>query len=107
MVSADPAEGETIFSVVAPVQLILSESPDLNACNLNTIRVDALRDDGTVAFPAVVVLDLQSEGNLKVQPDEPYFQGYTYAVTVRGGESGCTDINRNPIQPFYSTFEIP
>lgn len=107
VIGSDPEAGEVASSVVAPVQLILSADPDMDHCTLDTIRIDALRVDGAVAFPVLVALDLQGEGNLKVQPDEPYFRGYTYAVTVRGGDDGCIDVSRRPILPFYSTFEVP
>lgn len=106
VVGVDPDEGMPAESVVYPVQLILSAIPELSACNAETIRVDAILDDGTVAFNSPFTFDLQSEGNLKLKPDDPYIRGYTYAVTVRGGETGCTDLNGRAILPFYSTFEV-
>lgn len=107
VVGVDPDDGMPADSVVAPVQLILSAIPELSRCNTDTIRVDAVLDDGTVAFNSPFAFDLQSEGNLKLKPDDPYIRGYTYAVTVRGGETGCADLNGRAILPFYSTFEVP
>lgn len=107
VVGISPEPGAFAESVVYPVQLILSDIPDLERCNANTIRVDALLADGTVGFNVALTFDLQSEGNLKLKPDDPYFRGYTYAVTIRGGNTGCADVNGRAILPFYSTFEVP
>jgi ATP-binding cassette subfamily B protein len=79
--------------------------------NIENFRVTnaANRDANVraVAFTAAMTLDLQGEGNLKVQPVDPWVTGYTFALTLRGGESGCVDIDQRTIQPFHSTFGVP
>ena len=105
--NVDPDDGGTPTSEISPVQLVLSARPDMSRCNSDTVRIDGVLDDGSVGFNLYVAMDLQGDGNLRLQPAEPYFRGYTYAVTIQGGDSGCTDVDGRAILPFFSTFEVP
>jgi hypothetical protein len=107
VVGIDPVDGATMESPIGGVQLILSEDPDLTTCDADTVRIDALTDEGAVAFPVATTFELSGEGNLRVMPVEPYFSTYTYAVTIRGGAAGCLSVSGREILPFHSTFEVP
>jgi len=104
--SVDPVDG-AVEADVAAVQLRLNGIPDLSRCTTTTMRVDAARDDGTLAFSVPVELSVSGEGFVKLRRIDPYLHGWAYQVTVRGGEGGCADADGLPIEPFFSQFQVP
>lgn len=107
VVEVEPADGTTTANAMVFVYLSLSDPPDAERCTPDTVRVDAVRDDGTVAFAAPVELSFSGEKFVKLLPEAPYLGGWTYRVTVQGGDDGCADVDGVPILPFASTFEVP
>lgn len=103
----DPADGTVESVSITNVYLQLSQVPDITRCTTDTIRVDAARDDGTVAFPVPSELSVEGAAFVKLRPLDPDLRGWTYAVSVQGGDQGCVDEFGTPIEPFLSTFEVP
>ncbi len=103
----EPEDGATSVTALVFVYLHLSGGPDPERCTAETLRVDAVRADGTVAFEVPSTVTFSGERFTKVLPDAPYLRGWTYRVTARGGEDGCADLDGVPIEPFVSTFEVP
>lgn len=102
-----PADGAITDTELTTVILRFSAAPSLDRCTATTIRVDGLRADGTVAFPVPAELELTGAATLRVRPIDPYPHGYAYAVTVRGGATGCADADGIAVEPFFSTFQVP
>lgn len=105
--SVEPADGTVTPNQLVFVYLQLSDPPDPTRCTTDTLRVDAVRDDGTVAFAAPTELSFSGEAFVKLLPVEPYLGGWTYRVTAQGGEDGCASAAGVAIEPFVSTFEVP
>lgn len=105
--SVSPAEGEVVDTNIAVVLLQLSEAPDLSRCTTDTIRVDAVRDDGSVAHTVPIALSLSGQALVKAAPQEPFTFGWTYAVTAQGGSDGCQAESGTPLTSILSTFEVP
>lgn len=107
VIGVSPDEGGVAVEV-DPVFLRLSAEPDMDRCNSDSIELNAINDDGSVAFfvPSEVSLQ-EEEGNLRVAAFDAFLNGWTYAVTVMGGENGCADVDGRPITAFLSTFEVP
>ncbi len=103
----EPADGTIVPNALVLVSLYLSDAPDVSRCTLDTLRVDAVRDDGSVAFSPAVELDVSGERFLMLKPVGPYLAGWTYQISAEGGADGCADVDGVPITPFASTFEVP
>jgi hypothetical protein len=108
VVGVSPADGADDVVEAHVPELRFSDDIDEDACDADAVRLDGLGDDGTVAFTPDTVLTPVS-GTTKVQfvHDVPFPRGWTYAITVRGGEHGCLDADGNEITPFTSTFSVP
>jgi hypothetical protein len=90
---------------VAPF-LVLSDRADMDACAPAT-RLDAIRNDGTVAFN--IAFDMTDDGSgkrLTLTPVETLPRGWTYAITIRGGDEGCVDMENRGIEAFQSRFGV-
>lgn len=108
VIAVQPEDGAADVVEVTPVFLRFNATPDLERCSSTTVELNAIRADGTVAFPVPAAVSLESEyDNLKVASDDPFLAGWTYAVTVMGGEDGCADVDGRPVTPFLSSFEVP
>ena len=105
--SVEPEDGSLEAVAVSNVYLQLSAAPDITRCTTETLRVDAVRGDGTLAFPVPSELSVEGEAFVKLHPLNPDLRGWTYVVSVQGGEEGCADEGGTPIEPFFSTFEVP
>ncbi len=103
----EPEDGSTSVTALVFVYLYLNATPDPERCTTDTLRVDAVRADGTVAFEVPSTVTFAGQGFTKLLPDAPYLRGWTYRVSVRGGEDGCADQDGVAIEPFVSTFEVP
>lgn len=98
--SADATETQTPW-------IEFSDPYDLDRCGAAT-RLDAVKTDGTVAFPIGIVPTAGSSARELLLPhDEPLTAGWTYAITVRGGSGGCTDEEGREVEPFASSFVVP
>lgn len=107
VIGVSPDDGGVAVEV-DPVFLRLNAEPDMDRCNTDTIELNAINDDGSVAFPVPAEVSLQEEeGNIRVAGLDAFLNGWTYAVTVMGGENGCADVDGRPITAFLSTFEVP
>jgi hypothetical protein len=103
----DPPDGGQLLIAVSPVLVRFSGPLDLERCTSDTMRLDAIRDDGTVAFPIPLTFEATADGFVRFIHDGPLPAGWVYAITLRGGETGCTDENGTPLDPFLSLFEVP
>lgn len=89
-------------------ELRFSELADEATCGPEALRLDAIHEDWTVAFPVEVSLTAVDRGaKIQFTHTLPLEAGWTYAVTVRGGEEGCTDTHGTPVRPFASSFTVP
>ena len=102
-----PADGEPAALEMAVPELRLSAAADEERCDGESVRLDALEDDSVVAFPVGVAVDVSEDGRkLRLVHPEPLPSGWTYALSVRGGDDGCADANGEAIVPFRSTFTV-
>lgn len=103
-----PADGAVDALSVQIPELRFSASADPATCDTDAVRLDAVRDDGTVAFAVPVTLVPVDQGaKLQLDHADPMPGGWRYAITVRTGAAGCTDVDGREIVPFASTFEVP
>ncbi len=103
----DPEDGGQMLIAVSPVLVRFSGSLDLERCTADTMRLDAIRENGSVAFNVPISFDATADGFVRFMHTAPLPSGWTYAVTVRGGEAGCADEAGIALEPFYSVFEVP
>lgn len=103
----DPPDGGEMLIAVSPVLVRFSEPPDMELCTNQTMRLDAIREDATVAFEVPLEFDATGDGFVRFIHAEPLPAGWAYAVTIRGGDTGCADESGTPIVPFFSSFEVP
>jgi hypothetical protein len=107
VVEIDPADESEMLIAVSPVLVRFSGVPDLDRCNTDTMRLDAIRDDDSVSFNIPLSFDATADGFVRFIHTSPLPGGWRYAVTVRGGDSGCADEAGTPVDPFLSVFEVP
>lgn len=103
-----PDDGAADVIPDAIPELRFSEPTVETTCNADTVRLDGLAEDGSVAFPvdaALIVVDRGSK--LQLDPDEALLPGWSYALTVQGGADGCTNAAGDPIEPFGARFWVP
>ncbi len=120
--SGPPPDLDPGFSVVGSApedgteDAVESQQPELrfNAvtdparCDADTLRLDALHDDDTVAFRVDAVIESVDGGvKLRLVPDAPMPTGWRYALTVRDGDDGCASIDGDVVRPFRAVFTVP
>ncbi len=105
--SVNPVDGAAdAVEVVVPELRVVGEA-DPDRCDAQTVRVDALLDDGSVDFPVDIAVEVSDDGGkLRLVHSAPFPVGWTYAVTARGGDEGCADLGGDDILPFRSTFTV-
>lgn len=103
----EPADGAELLVAVSPVLLRFNAPPDMELCTAETMRLDAIREDGTVSFEVPLEFDATGDGFVRFIHAEPLPGGWNYAVTIRGGPTGCADESGTPVTPFFSEFEVP
>ena len=106
VVSVTPEDLSTgLPESIAPF-LVFSDRADLDACAAAT-RLDGIQSDGTVAFP--VEIEMSDDGSGKrftLTPADNLPRGWTYAITIRGGDEGCVDTENRGIEAFQSRFGV-
>lgn len=106
--SVIPEDGATDATEAQQPELHLSAAADLHHCTEATIRLDGVLADGSVAFPIEVVLEEGSDSSRIILRHEGGLpRGWSYAITVAGGEDGCSATDGRLIVPFRSTFVVP
>lgn len=103
----EPADGGELLIAVSPVLVRFNAAPDMELCTADTMRLDAIREDGTVSFGVPLQFEATGDGFVRFTHTEPLPTGWNYAVTIRGGPTGCADESGTPITPFLSEFEVP
>lgn len=108
VVSSLPEHNATDVVVAQIVELRFSAEVDADACGPEQLRLDAISDDHTVAFPVEVTLETLTGGHkIRLDPDTTLSRGWLYALSVRGGEDGCRDVSGREVEPFYASFSVP
>lgn len=103
-----PEDGATDVIDAQIPELRFSDPASEETCTVDTVRLDGVHDDGSVAFPIEVTLTAIDRGSkLQLAHDLALLPGWTYVLTVQGGADGCTDTQGNPIQAFASRFSVP
>lgn len=106
--SVVPEDGATDATEAQQPELLFNAAIDGRSCNEETIRLDGVLADGSVAFPIEIYVEEGEDSRralLRHTGGLP--RGWSYAITVAGGESGCTDLDHREIVPFLSTFVVP
>lgn len=112
VVSGTPADGATDATQMEFPTLTFSAPADPTTCAPGVIRLDAItRDpasgDATVDFEVDITVGWTAEDTAQIGHTAPLPRGWTYAVTVRGGEGGCLSSAGSPMAGFFSTFAVP
>lgn len=103
-----PEDGAIDAVEVQIPELRFSEAADMEACTADVVRLDAVHDDMTVAFGVDVALTSVDMGaKIQLEHDDPFLTGWTYAITVRGGEDGCANTKGDVVRDFASLFTVP
>lgn len=103
-----PEDGAVDAVEVQVPELRFSEAADMEACTADTIRLDAVHEDMTVAFGVDVALTSVDMGaKIQLVHDDAFLPGCTYAITVRGGDEGCASTKGDAIRDFASRFTVP
>ena len=106
--SVSPEDGATDVVEAHLPELRFSDAIDPETCGDETVRLDGVHDDLSVAFRVEGELILVDEGaKVQFRHDNPLPRGWRYAITVRGGDDGCSSAAGDAIHPFDSTFEVP
>jgi len=112
VVGSSPADGadDVIEAVVPEVRFSAAASED--TCNSQTIRLDAIDDEGLVLAPIETTLSFSSGGEkIQIAHAMALHHGFTYAITVSSGatttDEGCTSIAGDSVTPFFSSFTVP
>lgn len=111
VLEATPVEGATGTQVEQPT-LLFNLPADPTTCVPGVLRLDALTrdaagDDHTVDFTVELGLSWIAEDNVQLVHASPLPRGWLYAVTVRGGEDGCTSADGALMAGYYGTFTVP
>ncbi len=107
VVSASPLDGsDDAYEVTIP-ELRVAGVADPERCDNQSVRLDAVNDDDSVAFAVPIAVDVSEDGGkLRLVHLEPLPRGFTYAMTARGGPEGCADVDGDDILPFRSLFTV-
>jgi hypothetical protein len=107
--SVSPEDGATDVVEAMIPELRFSDPIDEATCTPETLRLDAIHADGTVAFPVDVSVSALDDGfRVQLRHDEaPLPVGWTYAISARAGdEDGCLSVDGALLSPFGSTFTV-
>ena len=106
--AVSPEDGATDVVEAHIPEVRFSEAIDPDTCDAETVRLDGVHDDLSVAFPVESEIILVDQGaKVQFRHDNPLPRGWRYAITVRGGDDGCSSTTGETIHPFGSTFEVP
>jgi len=88
-------------------ELRFSDPIDPALCTPETLRIDAVHDDETVAFAVALAVVSKDEGyRVQLTHDAPLPTGWTYRLSARGGDDGCQSVDGLPLAPFASAFTV-
>lgn len=109
IVGVSPEDGASDVVEAHIPELRFSDPIDTFRCNADTLRLDGIHDDDTVAFEVELeVLPLDEGHRVQLPPVDKLPSGWTYALSARGGsESGCASTAGDLLAPFTSTFYVP
>lgn len=108
VVGSSPEDGADDVVEAHLPEVRFNEVTDPDTCNAATVRLDALNDDDTVAFPIEAVLDRVDDGvKLRFTPLAPMPNGWRIAMTVRDGADGCANLSGDVVRPFRAVFFVP
>lgn len=108
VVGVSPEDGAADVVEAHVPELRFSADLDTDACDADRLRLDAVEDDGSVAFSVDAVLTpVDRAAKMQFAHEVPFPAGWTYALSVRGGPDGCLDVAGNEIRPFLSRFFVP
>lgn len=104
-----PEDG-TVDAVEAAVPELRFDHPiDPATCTPDTLRIDGILADDTVAFPMELeIVSLDSGYRVQLTHADTFPRGWTYAISARADDEGaCYSLDGLVLQPFASTFAVP
>ncbi|MFZ5476591.1 MAG: hypothetical protein ACOZNI_07430 [Myxococcota bacterium] len=108
VVGVSPGDGADDVVEAHVPELRFSALADADTCNADTVRLDGVHEDLTVAFPVEVdVVAIDRGAKIQLDHAAAFPRGWTYAISVAGGRDGCLDVDGNQILAFASTFVVP
>ncbi len=88
-------------------ELRFSDPIDPALCTPETLRLDAVHADESVAFAVALAVVSKDEGyRVQLTHDAPLPTGWTYRLSARGGDDGCQSLDGLPLAPFASAFTV-
>jgi hypothetical protein len=104
-----PEDGSTDVVEAAIPELRFDRPIDATTCTPDTLRIDGILDDGTVAFTMPLAVEsLDSGYRVQLETDDPFPGGWTYAISARADDDGaCYSLDGIVLEPFASTFAVP
>ncbi len=108
VVGTSPADGAVDVVEAHIPEVWFNAASDPAACTTDTVRIDALYADGSVAFAVPLGLEPIDGGvKLRLRPEEVLPEGWSYALTVADGDAGCASTAGDVVRPHLSTFLVP
>lgn len=104
-----PEDGATDVVEVHVPELRFNAPIDTALCTPDSLRVDGVNADDTVAFGVDVVVVAKDEGyRVQLTHEEPLPGGWTYRISARAGDdAGCRSVDGDILEPFASSFAVP
>jgi hypothetical protein len=107
VVGLTPADGTDDARPAMIPELRLSAAADPARCDDASVRLDAVDDEEAVLMRIPIAVEVSGDGRkLRLLHREPLPDGHRYAVSTRGGATGCADRDGDDIVPFRSTFRV-
>lgn len=104
-----PEDGTGDVVEAAIPELRFDRPIDETTCTPDTLRIDGVLDDGSVAFPVPLTIEPRDSGyRVQLVADEPFPHGWTYAISARANDdAACFSLDGIVLEPFASTFAVP
>jgi hypothetical protein len=109
IVGVSPEDGASDVVEAHIPELRFNAPIDTALCTLDTLRVDGVNADETVAFGVDIAVVAKDEGyRVQLTHATPRPGGWAYRISARAGDdSGCQSVDGDVLEPFASSFAVP
>lgn len=109
IVGVSPDDGTSDVIEAHVPELRFNAPIDTALCTPDSLRVDGVHDDETVAFDvAIAVVSLDEGYRVQLTHQAALPGGWTYRISARAGdETGCQSVDGELLTPFASSFAVP
>lgn len=109
IVGVSPDEGASDIIEAHIPELRFNAPIDPALCTPESLRVDGVHEDETVAFSVDIVIVAKDEGyRVQLTHEAAFPGGWTYLISARAGdEAGCQSVDGELLEPFASSFAVP